>query len=398
MISAQLTGFCFSRRSAIGLCSFALAATLLTSPAQAQLYTVTDLGVLPGSKESSPAAINRFGDVAGTFDAGTEATAFRSTAGNQFAFDDLGNTPAASVTRAFAINDTGYVVGDSSFGHVKESQTRHAALFVKGTEIDLGALKGSGEFSRANGINSSLQVVGSSSEELDSPASRAFFWTQDTGMLDLGTLGGAYAQAAAINENGFSTGNSQTRETGPGEAHAFLAYPPNAHTEAVGGMLDLGTLGGRSSYGTAINAKNHVVGYSSINDGSNVHAFLHNGHEMLDLGSLAGKSIDNDQSYALGVNNLDQVVGYSYISDDTAYIYPSAPIRAPQQVAFIYRDGQMQNLNDLIGSASVNYVLRAATSINDRGQITVLAFDPEAGVHRAVLLTPTKLAPAKTGR
>ena len=56
-------------------------------------------------------------------------------------------------------------------------------------------------------------------------------------------------------------------------------------------MRDLGVLGGLSSYGMAINSYNHVAGYSTIktND-ERVHAFLHNGKSMIDLGSLGGSA------------------------------------------------------------------------------------------------------------
>ena len=71
-------------------------------------------------------------------------------------------------------------------------------------------------------------------------------------------------------------------------------------------------LGGLSSYGMTINNNNHVAGYSTLqaND-ERVHAFLHNGKSMVDLGSLGRKGTDTDVSVALGINNLDLVVGYS---------------------------------------------------------------------------------------
>ena len=130
-----------------------------------------------------------------------------------------------------------------------------------------------------------------------------------SGMTDLGTLGGPYAQAWGINNSGFVTGNSQIRGIAnvPGATHAFL-WERNA------GMRDLGTLAGDFSYGTFINEKNHVVGYSTIKmQNDRVHAFLHNGNEMIDLGTLGGVSLESDNSYALGVNLNDQVVGYSYL-------------------------------------------------------------------------------------
>jgi probable HAF family extracellular repeat protein len=179
---------------------------------------------------------------------------------------------------------------------------------------DLGVLKNGGKYSRANGINASGQVVGFSGGKRDSSDSRAFIWNGSTGMLDLGTLGGAYAQALAINDSGFVTGNSQTTAltSRSGAAHAFL-YPPLS-IASIRRMRDLGTLGGNYSYGMFINGDNHVVGYSTIDSSDDrVHAFLHDGTKMRDLGSLGGKELESDQSFALGVNIADEVVGYSYL-------------------------------------------------------------------------------------
>jgi probable HAF family extracellular repeat protein len=56
----------------------------------------------------------------------------------------------------------------------------------------------------------------------------------------------------------------------------------------------------------AINANNHVVGYSTVNKvDSRVHAFWFDGNAMEDLGMLAPKSSNplEDQSVALGINS-----------------------------------------------------------------------------------------------
>ena len=158
-------------------------------------------------------------------------------------------------------------------------------------------------------------------------------------------------------------------------------------------MRDLGTLAGDFSYGTFINDKNHVAGYSTITtQDDRVHAFLYNGNEMIDLGSLGGASLESDNSYALGINANDQVVGYSYlpspcpVCEQEAGVSPA--IHTPAQVAFVYSDGLMANLNELIGKAAENYRLDAATAINDKGQIVAIAYDNSAGAFRAVLLTP----------
>ena len=90
----------------------------------------------------------------------------------------------------------------------------HAALFKSGVAVDLGVLKGQ-VYSRANGINAIGQVVGFSGLQRDSSESRAFMWSGQTGMIDIGTLGGGYAQAYAINDAGYITGASQTQGMGP---------------------------------------------------------------------------------------------------------------------------------------------------------------------------------------
>lgn len=349
----------------LACCAFGLA------NAGAQTYDLTDLGVLPGQIEeaSMPAAINAQAQVAGT----SGSSAFRYTKTNKVPMENVGADPFGSITRGFGINVVGQVVGDSTFGGAEPS---HAALFNKGTATDLGTLKDQ-PFSRANGINASGQVVGCSSQKPDLDFGRAFIIdTADSssGMLDLDTLGGVWAQALAINDSGFVTGNSQV-ENNYGPTHAFI-------WEFKTGMIDLGTLAGDSSYGTSISAKNHIVGYSTINNvDERIHAFLHDGEKMLDLGSLSGASVESDRSFALGVNAHDQVVGYSYLP-------APGPSGSPLQVAFVYRQGLMVDLNGLIGAKAENYRLYSATAINDNGQIVAIAFHiPSDAVH-AVLLTP----------
>jgi probable HAF family extracellular repeat protein len=376
----------FTSLALTACCAFGVSSALAQSVAYT--YSLTDLGVLPDQKDNSskPAAINNDALVAGT--AGTSA--FRYNKDSKIPMEDLGKDTVDSIARGFGINSSGRVVGDSTFG---KTQVSHAAMFANGTAIDLGTLKKAGIYSRANGINASGQVVGFAGDRRDGQNSRAFIISTAnrlSRMVDLGTLGGNYAQALGINDSGSVTGNAQNIDSSSSSrnSHAFIW---NAET----GMLDLGTIAGEFSYGTSINANNHVAGYSTIDtDNNRIHAFLYKEKEMIDLGSLSGAALDLDYSYALGVNINDQVVGYSYLPSGTKGDSINTPL-GPWSVAFVYSNGLMVNLNDLIGAASGNYRLDCATAINDKGQIVVIAFNYSADAFHAVLLTPESAVPGK---
>lgn len=348
------------------------------------VYSLEDLGVVKDMEASEPATLNSFGSVVGTaYGEEYPTCAFHYDYLQKFIHEE-----GAVNSRAFGINATSMIVGDAFQVGPMEPRS-HATLWKDGIPMDLGVLNGQA-YSRANGINAMGQVVGYSSLQRDSTESRAFVWSSQTGMIDIGTLGGAYAQAYAINDNGYITGASQTQGMGPIlTTHAFIYRLPTPPYPRNNRMVDLGALGGLSSYGMAINSYNHVAGYSTLSTKDDrVHAFLHDGKKMIDLGSLGGPGNrwGSDFSVALGINNYDQVVGYTYL-----LAVGEMPI---QQVAFLWSrnsdgSGQMVNLNTLLYRQDKDYLLFSATGINDRGQIVATAYYMPTGAVRAVLLTPT---------
>src|SRR5881628_3779106 len=79
-----------------------------------------------------------------------------------------------------------------------------------------------------------------------------------------------------------------------------------------GGMIDLGTLGGTSTYPAAVNARGQVVGESSTASDIASHAFLWTSSSgMIDLGTLGG-----NYSSATAVSSRGRVVGASFTSGD----------------------------------------------------------------------------------
>ena len=82
-------------------------------------------------------------------------------------------------------------------------------------------------------------------------------------------------------------------------------------------MVDLGTLGGSSSWGLAINNNGTVVGYSTTR--SNVyHAFIStNGSRMQDLNRLIPQGSGWVLGQASGINDAGQITGYGTVHGRT---------------------------------------------------------------------------------
>src|SRR5579864_567172 len=115
---------------------------------------------------------------------------------------DLGTLHAGSA-RIHGVNESGQAVGASGHPHGAET---HAFFWQKqGGMRDLGTLPG-GDYSSAFAINDSGIVVGTSNT---STSTHAFSWTLTHGLSDLGTLPGANASSAlAINNQGQMVGRS----------------------------------------------------------------------------------------------------------------------------------------------------------------------------------------------
>lgn len=197
--------------------------------------------------------------------------------------------------------------------------------------------------SAATAINDLGQIVGISGRcdvALGSySAIHSVLW-QNGKPMSLGSLGGsAWNTPQAVNDHGVVVGF----DNGPNDVingvlqFRWLAYVWTQEN----GMVSLGTL-------------------PSLNG---------NGHDAMDQ--------------ATDINNKGQIVGVSYAD----YSFDGAR-------AFIYENGTMTALNDLIGSVSGNWDITATGGINDRGEIAAQANPVSNGVvntnvAHAVLLVPS---------
>jgi probable HAF family extracellular repeat protein len=167
-------------------------------------------------------------------------------------------------------------------------------------------------------------------------------------MVDLGTLGGPSSYAYDVNSSFQIVGESEISSAG--YVHGFLY--------SGGVMTDIGTFpGGSNSYAFGISESGKVVGTSD--NGSAYHAFVYSGGVMTDLGTLGGV---NSRAYA--INDTSGIVGDSHIAG-----YATR--------AFLYKNGTMTNLGTLNGSS-----YSTANDINSAGEIVGLStYSPSSDTH-----------------
>jgi len=313
-------------RRLIGSCVAVLSIFVSTISAAAPPVP-EDLGIVPGQSNATPFFINGEGRVTGLIDgrftfSWTQAEGMRIIAGpsspNGFA------VPAG-------INDSGQIVGvevvDGQFGFA-----RAFSLTPTGALVDLGTLGGS--YAEATAVNQSGLVVGHASV---AGGSQGFVWTTETPMRGIGTLGGPDSRAEAVNASGHVVGWSNDSDF---KAWAFLWTPET-------GMRSIADLGGVFTVATKINDHGQVIGFGFLPNDTQFHAF-----SWTEAGGLRRlEAPEGVGSVANALNNSGQVVGTVTLADGRAR-------------AFLWTEaGGMVDLGTLGGSQA------RASAINASGHV-----------------------------
>jgi probable HAF family extracellular repeat protein len=235
---------------------------------------------------------------------------------------------------------------------------------------DLGTLGGA--FSYADAVNGTGEVVGRAYRPgaLNSDA----FVFDGTSMQDLGsgTLEGSDVNASGVvvgaAENGaegfvWSKGSLTLLPEGAASAvndsgqvvGTLRQIPHHAFVDNGGTLTDLGTLGGSSSEARDINKSGQIVGGAFPTAGSNYRAFLYSSGVMRDLTAPGG--LGSSYSEAFGINDGGQVVGEASL--------PSGDVHA-----FLYANGVLGDLGTLGGLESTALAIDSGGDIVGRSDIS----------------------------
>ncbi|WP_377476117.1 MAG: putative Ig domain-containing protein [Microcoleus anatoxicus] len=234
---------------------------------------------------------------------------------------------------ATGINDSGQIVG---YTDINGNPIR-AFLYESGEmkdARDLGTLN-STSTTRAWDINNQSQVVGQS-------GSKAFFWSSNGGIKDLGSLGSGSSQALAI--------NNQTQVVGKSNNSAFIWSDSNSNGQSdPGEMIDLNTLlpsnaGWSLTEAQDINDAGQIVGTGIINN--KTHAFLLTPIPSspvalsvdLDKGTETDQTVITVTATTLSAVNRDRTVSVNLTGTATKEDFIENPI--PQEI--IIRAGELE--------------------------------------------------------
>ena len=300
------------------------------SALEAPLYEIDDLGSI-GGNFTSPSDINDAGDVVGDAQTATfdfHAFLYTDAAGIR----DLGTFGADHWSQAIKINNRGHLTAMAT------SNDGSVGAFLYGEDIGTVVVSGLPGAMRTlvADVNDADHVTGTS---VGTSASQTFVWTAAAGAQPIGSPGGLVFGGGAINIHGQIALNALVNADVFSPIYHAFRFTPGL------GMFDLGTLPGTSrtlSVPASINADGDVTGYSS--DPAS-------GGGMIPIGSLGGR-----QTIPHDINDSGAIVGDATPPGQSLHAFLHTPA------------GGLVDLNTLIDSTS-GWTLSRAIAINNRGMI-----------------------------
>jgi probable HAF family extracellular repeat protein len=207
----------------------------------------------------------------------------------------------------------------------------------------------------------------------------AFIWSQQDGMVDLGTLpGDQNSDARAINNSGQVTGTSFSGN-GTSTQHGYM-------WQAGSGFVDMSASTGLSVTPLAINNQGQVVGTASANLSSSL-GFIYDTKNGLTPVSIAGTL-----TYEVhAINNVGQMIVDSPQSDYPLFFSPG---QEPTQIQGIGYTNAVLSMNDagsVVGYAitSASYLAHAFVWNQEMGMID-LTPNPDGSASANSINKPAK--------
>ncbi len=376
-----MSPFDLSARAALaGVCVWAGLSTAMAAP----LYTVTEIGVLPGCDGSAATAVSDRSDVVGycapaalfnpaflALGDGVKAFAWRDGV-----LRDLGVMKDGHYSYATAVNAFGTVVGDGDSGNYNPEAWVTSASGLQNIFPNKGGNTRTALISDVGAIGGSYTKSGSGALS----SWRGAVWTpdpKDPRKYRMTTLpiiaGGIDAKNTVSIPFAF---NQSTQAVGWASTDQTNARACFWNIDATRSVMYLGMLAGDySSYAEGINDFGQAVGFGQSYSSPDTHPILWSSnaeHTASPLPLLSG----GNYGRAIDINNLGHVIGVSNSSAHTA-----EPV--------VWRDGEVFSLNNLLDATTGNgWSIDIVSDINNAGQI--VGVGTRNDVSRAILLSPVQ--------
>jgi probable HAF family extracellular repeat protein len=286
---------------------------------------------------------------------------------------ELGTLPLGVTNGSWpgAIDNCGRIVGTSIGNTPGTPSTLRAFLWQDGVMLDLGAKPG--VWSGALATSDKDVVVGWSDVTPGESMMRAFATrircgtVPDGGLIDLGSLGGSWSQATAVNDKGQVVGTTSFRLP----SGSVIGVPFSR--DARGDMIDLPLLSG-ATFGSALalNERGAVVGSclntrGAVTERAALWRRTHAGWSITELGSFVGTT----RNVPTAIDEQERVVGYASLDGNDWH-------------AYLWSEGEFYALDDLLETPSPIRIARTG-GVNRRGDIAAAGYN-ELGEYRAFLL------------